>query len=361
MNYRFAELLDAETISGATTKTIDLDYQKMLSRIDIRLHRTKTLGGMTAAGPSDITKIEIVDGADALVSLNGYEAQALMIYDRKMPSATYGQMLSGSSQVDFFGIDFGRKLWDRALAFDASRFVNPQLKISYDVNNSDSGVTSATLEVYGSFFEDRAITPVGMLAPIEHFTNTLGADNTWENVELPTDRAIRRMLVRLYYSGYEPWYVADELRLTEDSGNRDVFYWDSEVLYRLMHTLYPPVEQFFVGTASAAGDTYYVTPSDYWGLPLITNQSALTVIAPDGAAAARGGTITLKGASDYQCVGVFKGYLPWHTYDFPLGDLDDIDDWYDPSGKGKVEMRIKSHTAGTSGTGSVVLQKLRRY
>jgi len=359
MNYRWAELLDAETISGATTKTIDLDYLDCLSRIDIRLHRTKSAEGMNAPGPADITKIEIVDGADAIVSLNGYEAQALMIYDRKIPTATYGQRSSGSSMVDFFGIDFGRKLWDPALAFDPSKFTNPQLKITYDVDVSDTGVTSATLEVYGSLFHARKASPVGMLAPIQHWTNTLGADGTWSNIELPTDRLIRRMLVRCRYQGYEPWYVADELRLTEDSGKNDVFYWDAETLYRLMHTTYPPIEEFIEGIASTAGTTYYAACSDYWGVPLVISQSA-SYHFMDGVQS-RGGTIVLDGAGNSQFVGVIRGYLPWSTYDFPFGDLEDMDDWYDLSGKGKVEMRIKSHTAGTSGTGAIILQKLRRY
>ena len=360
-NYRWAELLDSETISGATTKTVDLDVSDILSRIDIRLHRTKTHVGMAAHGAADITRLEIVDGSDVIVSLDGYECQALNIYNRPHTACEYEQVLISNSQVDMFGIDFGRYLWDRQLAFDPKQFTNPQLKITYDVDVSDTGVTSATMEIYGSFFEDRKITPLGMLAPVEHYDNAMGADGTWSDVELPTDMKIRRMLYRLFYSGYEPWYVADEVRMQEDSRKRDVFYWNTEVLYRMMHGVYPPLVTKLIVDLTTSATAFYVPQSDYWISCPFISQSGNHCSYINGGDAARGGVIDLIGEATTQFSGIVSGYLPHSCIDFALCDLNDIDDFYDPAGKGKVEARALSHSAGTSGTFSVVLEKLRRY
>lgn len=361
MNYRQADIMAAKSISGASEEPIDLDFTDILSRLVIRWHRTASKNGMDAPSPADITKIEIVDGGDTIVSMTGYEAQALAMYNRNVPTMVYGQRLNGNSMVDFFPIDFGRYLYDRELAFDPSKFTNPQLKITYDVDVADTGVTSGTLEVKGYFFEDRKVSPIGMLAPIEHYSNALGADGTYDYVKLPTDQLIRRMNVRLFTSGYEPWYTADEVALYEQTRKKTVFNWDVETLYRYMHGEYPPIEEFIVGLDTGSGTTFYVCCSDYWGVPQLVAQSGAYVVYENGATACRGGTLVATGEGSTQFAGTVRGYLPWHTLDFKMGDLNDMADWYDPSGKGVVELRVKSHTSGTSGAVNVTLEQLRRY
>jgi len=201
-----------------------------------------------------------------------------------------------------------------------------------------------------------------LLGAREHFQNALGADGTYEYVELPTDRLIRRMNVRLYYTGYEPWYVADELRMTEDSGKREVFNWDTEVLYRFHQNEYPPIMVRAVVGITTSAQYYYLPPSDYWICGGSFDQgTGSKPMGINGATGTRGGKIALIGTATAYHNALFSGYLPWSTYDFKMGDLMDMEDWYDPANKGKVELRIKSHSAGTSGAAAIVLEQLRRY
>ena len=46
---------------------------------------------------------------------------------------------------------------------------------------------------------------------------------------------------------------------------------------------------------------------------------------------------------------------------FPFGDQQDLDDWYDVQLKGSVQLRLKGGDHATIGVAQVVLQQLRRY
>ncbi|KKK87598.1 hypothetical protein LCGC14_2751610, partial [marine sediment metagenome] len=101
------------------------------------------------------TKIELIDGSDVLHSLDGGQNQALCIFDRKCPTMNHGQYINANSQRSLYGIDFGRFLFDKELALDPSRFRNLQLKVSYDSDISDDGVTSGSLEVWADLFDEK--------------------------------------------------------------------------------------------------------------------------------------------------------------------------------------------------------------
>jgi hypothetical protein len=128
-----------------------------------------------------------------------------------------------------------------------------------------------------------------------------------------------------------------------------------------MHTEYPPIVTKMVMGLTATAQTYYVPQSEYWVTPAQIGHESATPCYVDGGTGARGGKLALVGTGTEEYGAVIHGYLPWSTMDFKLGDLDDMEDWYDPAGKGKVEMRILSHSGGTSGACAVVLEQLRRY
>jgi len=70
MNYRNALLLAPEDLGPSGTKVIDLDLSQPVSRLTIRFRTTKVLYNMTAAGPANISKIELVDGSSHDVDLS---------------------------------------------------------------------------------------------------------------------------------------------------------------------------------------------------------------------------------------------------------------------------------------------------
>ncbi len=80
-----------------------------------------------------ITKIELVDGSDQLLSLSLKEAQALEFRRKgKMPYVRPGESASGAQEESTL-ILFGRNLWDKEYYMDLTKFRNPQLKITTNI------------------------------------------------------------------------------------------------------------------------------------------------------------------------------------------------------------------------------------
>ncbi len=360
MNYRTALLLAPEDLGASGTKVVDIDLSQPISRLTIRFKTTKVLSAMTAPGPANVSKIEIVDGADVLHSLSGYESQALAYYSRPGVSMEHGQHIATQSEVDMYTIDFGRYLWDRELAFLPGKFRNPQLRITFDEDVADTSNTTNECEVWADIFDELAISPMGFLAAIEWHNYTCGAANSYELITLPEDRVIRQMLVRAYQDGYEPWYQINEARFDENNGQHVPFeYTDLEYYYRRAKAWTPMGHTPFVAGVYATARVFYIPWTDFWasisGLAIVSDSGLFT----DGASL-KGGKASLLSSADRQQVGEARGYLPWHCFQFPLGLPNLIDDWYNPAGK-KPRIRLRASTGGTSGTGQVVLEQLRRY
>lgn len=360
MNYRTVKLLDAEDVGAAGTKTIPVNVKDIISRIDITFKTTKSKDGMDSYTHKNITRIELVDGSDKLFALDGGQAQALAIYDRKCPTLQHGQHIIACSEFDVFPIDFGRYLHDPELAFDPTKFSNPQLKVTYDENVADTGVDANELEVIARCFDEKVPSPVGFLMSTEHWNNAMGDENSYKYVDLPTDHPIRKLLLQGYRKSYEPWDVISEARLNEDGGKREPFDWELETYARMMKGVWTPVIEDIIGKAATDGSqVFYVTPTDYYTIAVINSWGDDYIYRET----VRGGGYIkpYSKTSQRQFQGIVKGFLPNHCFEFPFGNPMDMADWYDVTTKGSVRLRLKAGGSGTSGTGAVVLQQLRRY
>jgi len=360
MKYRIAQLLASEDLGASGTKVININTDQVISRIEFTFKTTKASQGMSAGAPANIPRIELVDGSNKLHSLTGYENQALAYYNRKAVSMDHGQHVSTLSEVDTYGIDFGRSLWDKQLAFDPKKFSNPQLKIQWNEATADTSVTANALEVFMYMFEEENVSPMGFLQAIEHYDYTLGADNSYEEILLPDDHMIRQILVRAFQQGYEPWYSIDEARFDENNQQRTLFeYTDLEMYYRRMKSNWQMIQQQVVLAPGTSGNTYYLPMTDY--------NAAISLIGMGGTseaymtnASCRGGYFALTNSVAVNMAGIALGYLPWHCYQFPLGVQEDPEDWYDPAGK-KPRLRLRASTGATSSTGQVVVEQVHKY
>ena len=362
MNYRIAKLLSPEDVGASGVKVIDIDTSDPISRIAIRFQTTKSAHGMSAPGPADITKIELVDGSTPLHSLSGYENQALALYSRRTQTMVHGQHLASCSEMSIYGIDFGRYLWDPQLAFLPAKFPNPQLKITFDEDVSDTGVTANEMEVYAYLFDEKKVTPRGFLAAIEHWTDTCGADNSYDNIELPSDYPIRQLLLRAYRDGYEPWVQIDECRLDEDSLKHIPFDWDNlENMHRMQKGENVPLQENCIGVCDASGsNTFYTTPTDYYVTMTPSHIGGGYVAMGD--TWEKGGKFSpIANSGSAFFAAIVHGWLPWHTYQFPLGDMQDISDWYDVRRTKKPRVRVRYASSGTNGTAQLVVEQLRQY
>lgn len=361
MNYRHAMLLYPQDMTnGAGTIVIDVDVHKPISRIEVRFTTTKVLEYMTAPGPANIPKIELVDGSTVLHALTGYENQALAYYSRRDISMEHGQHIGTLSEVDLYTIDFGRWLWDEILAFDPLRFHNPQLKITYDEDVADTSVEDNILEVWADIFDEKVITPQGFLMAVEHYSYTPGALNSYEMISLPSDRPIRQILIRADQEAKEPWYNISEVRLDEGTLDRIPFdYTSMEYYYRRMKNEWHQIRHPLAVNLHAAARVFYIAPSDFWCSAHLFPVGA-TNEAFETTASMAGGYLSLQGSGAGQMAGEARGYLPWHCFQFPFGKQDIIEDWYDPTGK-KPRLRIRAGTGGVNGTVQVVLEELYKY
>jgi hypothetical protein len=359
VNYRTANLLTEETHTAAGTKVLDILDTDILSRIDIKLNITRTTHTMSAHPAKDMAKIELVDGSTVLASLSGYECQALNIYNRKCGSMCHGQHYAGNGEVTWYGLDFGRWLWDSQLAFDPKKFKNPQLKITYTLTGSDAGATTCTLEVIGQFFNDKSVSPMGMLVPKSHYSWT-PANSTYDEVRLPTDMPIRKILVRAYQDGVEPWAVVQNVRIDEGNLKKIIIDMGMETYFRMMKNVWSPVDEMLVFAGATTGRAVYVTPTQYY--QIFSGDSSEAAGIASAAWGSTGGKLAIVTTSaNTPFASRVWGWLPNHCIEFPTGNPNEPDDWWDVASAVSPRIRTQGAASVSSPAGSIVVEQLMKY
>jgi len=358
-NYRIATLLPEKSQTAAGTETIDLDLNDVISRVEIKVDRLAASNTFAAHPSADITKIELVDGSDVLFSMTGAEAQALNIYDRQCPTMVEGTYISANDIISRYGIDFGRKLYDNQLAFDPNKYNNPQLKVTHALTSCNSSCVSGTMEVRAWTFDEKKVAPSGFLQSKEIYSYTCGAANSYEYIDLPTDYPIRKMLIRGYYTGTQPSDSITEFRVDENMESKIPIDIGTESYYSFMTgARWKPIIESLQAYTATSANYFYTTPTWYWGMNGLTAGDTSHVYM---AYAPSGGKCDIRGAASTSFSGVVTGYLPNHCIEVPFGDDMDPADWYNVTTKENVRVRLKAGGNGTSGTGQVVIQQLRRY
>jgi hypothetical protein len=359
VNYRKVTVHPLESIAAAGTKTIDIQGIEPISRLLIKYIITKGVAAHTmSAHPAiDITRIELVDGSDVLFSLTGYEAQALNIYDRKVGSMCAGQHMASCPEESWYGLDFGRFLFDPLLALDPKRFKNLQLKVSYTLTGVDSTCTAASIEVFSDVFDQKVVTPMGFLMSKELYSYTTGADGSFEYIDLPTDYPLRKMLVRAFTTAYEPEYTIESIRIDEENQKRIPLDLTLSKYLSIMRGVWHQVVEQFAIIGYTSERVYYVTPTNYNVAVAGLSTGDENFTSPSGWP--RGGKITVSTHGGQNFYGHVHGYCPNHCVELPFGDGNDVDDWYDLTKLQSLRLRLESAVA--SGTAQVVLQQLRKY
>lgn len=358
MNYRYAALLEDESLGAAGTETIDIDIKDPISRLEIGWHPTLADTAMLAALAAGITTIELVDGSDVLHSMDGRENQALCIYDRRVPTMNHGELSNGADCYASFGIDFGRYLWDRELAFDPKRFRNPQLKITHDRTAIGASTSTHLLDVFAHCFDERAISPIGFLMSKNHYTYTPAANNALENIDLPTDYPIRQLLLRGYQAQQDPHDVCDELRIEEDNLKRIPFDCNLEWYIRRMKGVWALIQEMW-GEYGGSSYTKYITSTDH--MTVVSGYSFEEAGNPVVEQYTKGGYVQRNASTGHMILEHSTGYLPHHCIQFPFGLQDDLDDWYDVTKVGSVKARVRAAAQFSGAEISIILQQLRRY
>lgn len=363
MNYRYANIFPEYTLGAPGTLTIPLNVRDPISRIELGYKVDMKDPEMAAALAANITKIELVDGSDVLHSLNGRQNQALVIYDRRCPTLNNGYLAVGESSYATMGIDFGRFLFDPELAFDPTKFRNPQLKITHDRAQVGAQCETHTLQIFAHLFDEKAISPLGFLSAREHYTYTAETADTWETWSLPLDRTIRQLLIRGWHADVDPIDVVDYLKLSEDNDKRIPFDCNLEWYVNRMKGDWKLIQEVLQDYNNEGKEFFkYVTPTDHW-----TVVSGMPVGGVEGFHAldehgVKGGKVRWWCSKTEWFAAIAQGYLPHHCIQIPFGRQDQIDDWYDVSEIGSLIGRTQAATnVGTGSEIQVIIQQLRRY
>ncbi len=358
MKYRLAEILSPEDLSTTGTKVIDITMKDVISRIEVIFRTKNGDSGFDDHPAGNVSKIELVDGSEVLFSLSGRECQALNFYDRLLPADNHMTGSNGEWMRACFGMDFGKFLWDEELGFDPSKFVNPQLKITWDEDVANTSCVQNSMMIIAHLFDELTPTPDGFLMSKEMYTYTPAA-NAYEPVDLPTDYPIRRLLIGSHQEAYTFTQMVAEIRLNEDNDKRVPFDITGDELFWQIKKRYPEYIENVYMVLATGGTTFRVTPSE--DAVIVGSRTSvlksLWIIFQNGGKA--NGKVETSDETVYM---LCKGYIPHGYAPLDFGPSQDQKNWYDVSKIGSLGLRIKAGPSlGSTPTTQVITQQLRTY
>lgn len=216
-------IADNQGLGDAGTMTFDINVQDPVTALWLKFQLTNgaTENIFNTLAPC-ISVIEVIDGADVLWSLTGAKAMALACKQLGfMPRQEVSEL--GGAVVSFtVPVMFGRYFGDTEYSFDPTRFTNPQLRITWNLNTVRAVALTAfatgTLQVsIVAHVMAGAPTPSHFLMAKEAYSWPSVAAGT-EFIDLPTDYPYRAMIFRGVLI-HNPWHwMWDQIRLNCDGG-----------------------------------------------------------------------------------------------------------------------------------------------
>jgi len=358
MNTRIAQVMAQVDLGPAGTHIIDINLKDIVSRLVVKFRAINGSDGLSAHPAANITKIELVDGSDVLFSLSGFQAQALNYYDRERLPWSYVYSADTKGNTAMFGIDFGRYLYDPLLGFDPGKFINPQLKITYDEDVSNTDCTENYCEVIAHIFDDLPVDPPGFFMTKEVYSYIVGTSG-YEYLDLPVDFITHQIYFKGLLAYYDLTGEVAAFRLSEDNDRK----------IPLDITSYLLQEQVFEQYGFCEEHAKIYAGAGVINIPGMPSGEAHALGSAEGAAEllsvwSQGGGLfgtsntggTMRGR--LKMIGVLAhGMIPLLPKPGPA-----IADWYDVTKLGSLKLRINDGaTAADTVTGEVVVKQYRPY
>jgi len=155
-----------------------------------------------------LDSISIIDGSDVLWALDSEEILANQFYHYKESQQLGIDERLSVHQSTIFKIPLGIGRMHPEVAFDPTRFANPQLVLEWDLANvravgADAFLTNTLdLTIMADVIDQAPARPSGylMTKQISEYETTVGE----QRIELPSDYAYRTMYVRLFEDEKDP-------------------------------------------------------------------------------------------------------------------------------------------------------------
>lgn len=359
MKYRGTNIFAQKSYAADFTELIDINLADPVSEIAINYQGYNASGsaGATAHWSKCITKVELVDGSDVLFSLSGLELYALGWLHYKKAPAQWLHYFGSNYFVITLRIPFGRWLWDPMLALRPRAFKNPQLRIQSTMAAGGVAPTATKLDVWALCFDEKTPTPIGLLTAREIKQYTMG-DASHEYTDLPMDQIIRKIMVKALVAGTEANQVLAHLKLSEDNDRHVILDADSDVVGWLFPEENIKITEGWYFQNDGSQRSYYCTPTSkvYAAACEYVAAAAGYFAVYDG----DGGRLKIDGSGTGNGNVLVEGYYPNGVISVPLGNQDDIDDWFDPTGLKNLQLDLKSASSMTN-TCEIIIQQLRPY
>jgi len=260
MFHRYTYLEKDRALANSGERTVDINLRDPITCLWVEV-RCANGASWNHHNPMHacVSDIEVIDGANVLYSLDGYQAYALACAQLGQAPQQKFSALGGDPQSIAVPINFGRFLGDQEYALDPKRFVNPQLRVKWNLAAVNAvGATGfadagATLTVIADVMEGVA-DPRSMLMAKEVYTWTSAVGT--EYIDLPVDYPYRALMYRGYLASYHPFGVISNVKLSCDAGRfvpMDVA--GEDLLFLLMRT--QPRLSYRISDHLKDGDTFY--------------------------------------------------------------------------------------------------------
>jgi len=235
MKLRDVYIENEKVLADSGNLVIELSVVDPISEIHLRF---KAKNGATYNKHSPIarciSKIEVVDGANVIYSLDGMIAQAMTLYQTGVLPSMQRQAGPSENQEDHIIIRFGRYLWDTVFALVPANFRNLQIKISWNLGAVNTvGATgfltgSGRVSIIARIMEGLETAPLGFLMGKEHYDwTTVGSGD--ERVALPADYPYVLFLLRAWEANVKLYSSITNLKLSLDQDKDipfDLTSWD---------------------------------------------------------------------------------------------------------------------------------------
>jgi hypothetical protein len=220
---RYSYVADTDVLLDAGVKVYDINVNEPITSLFLRFEAingaTNNLANLLQGC---ISAIEVIDGSEVLFSLPGDVATALAAYQqRHFPVQGMYEWPTLYNQANI-PILFGRWLDDESMAFDPTKFANPQVRIRW--NLAAVRAVGATGYVSGSLrvtiiaqLLEGIVAPVGMLMS-KVWKTWITATGGTEYSPLPTDYPYRSMLIQAYLTGHSFGDVIYRVKINCDNG-----------------------------------------------------------------------------------------------------------------------------------------------
>ncbi|MBA7493984.1 hypothetical protein ES702_04550 [subsurface metagenome] len=362
MNYRLTTVLAREDHDADTTKVIEINLRDPISRMQVIFEPDHGADAEPAGHPAlCISKIEIVDGSDVIYSLSGIQTMACDWYQTLQEPPNIISNFDAILSELIYNINFGRFLYDPLYAFDPTKFTNPQLKITIDIDAGGSNTASGYLTVLADIFDDKTISPEGFLMHKEIKDYAFGSA-THEYTDLPTDYPYRKLFVASLVAGTGPDYIFDNIKLSEDHDKKIPLNHSISQILKAVVGRNGPYREKQWGPGNLNSIYYRCTPT-YKPVGVVTFWVTPCPAGMISFYSGSGGRFALDmntATSNWQAI--IEGHCPHGVLEIPFGLQDDPKDWYDVTKLGSLRLDIFS-ASGMSSSEScqIFLQQLRNY